>query len=298
MRRRLSQCLCAGGLLLCSGVDSSPCRYSPETAEGLFTHTHTLFFWHHDAGWWSARHSVHLWSTVEGLDAGSNIVGAVVWSDASQSVCLAGDVRVPLWVKKGGMKFPADPDTPVIMIGPGTGVAPFRAAIQERVAQGWKGEGQSLGGLGVQAGVCSAQGKEGLGALEGLDRPQRRCGWVEASWALEESAPELVCAACVIIHRLCCQAAPWGRAGLCGGSLSSPCKWSWVAEFVFCCARSCASVLVPSSLPWPSAGSCKWAGGGKQHLRLSLPYLPTSCVPSTQGPLIATGHLWSGSHNS
>ncbi|KFZ58594.1 NADPH-dependent diflavin oxidoreductase 1, partial [Antrostomus carolinensis] len=50
-----------------------------------------------------------------------------------------GDVRVPLWVKKGGLKFPADPDTPVIMIGPGTGVAPFRAAIQERVAQGRRG---------------------------------------------------------------------------------------------------------------------------------------------------------------
>ncbi|XP_030317113.1 NADPH-dependent diflavin oxidoreductase 1 isoform X2 [Calypte anna] len=50
-----------------------------------------------------------------------------------------GDVRVPLWVKKGGMRFPADPDTPVIMIGPGTGVAPFRAAIQERVAQGQRG---------------------------------------------------------------------------------------------------------------------------------------------------------------
>ena len=53
----------------------------------------------------------------------------------------AGDIRVPLWVKKGGMKFPADPDTSVIMIGPGTGVAPFRAAIQERVAKGQKGEG-------------------------------------------------------------------------------------------------------------------------------------------------------------
>ncbi|XP_075761313.1 NADPH-dependent diflavin oxidoreductase 1 isoform X1 [Pelodiscus sinensis] len=50
-----------------------------------------------------------------------------------------GDVRVPLWVKKGGMKFPAEPDTPVIMIGPGTGVAPFRAAVQERVALGRKG---------------------------------------------------------------------------------------------------------------------------------------------------------------
>ncbi|XP_010221790.1 PREDICTED: NADPH-dependent diflavin oxidoreductase 1 [Tinamus guttatus] len=50
-----------------------------------------------------------------------------------------GDVRVPLWVKKGGMKFPGVADTPVIMIGPGTGVAPFRAAIQERVAQGHRG---------------------------------------------------------------------------------------------------------------------------------------------------------------
>ncbi|XP_053138677.1 NADPH-dependent diflavin oxidoreductase 1 isoform X2 [Hemicordylus capensis] len=47
--------------------------------------------------------------------------------------------RVPLWVKKGGLKFPASPDTPAVMIGPGTGVAPFRAAIQERVAQSQKG---------------------------------------------------------------------------------------------------------------------------------------------------------------
>ncbi|XP_062815195.1 NADPH-dependent diflavin oxidoreductase 1 isoform X2 [Anolis carolinensis] len=50
-----------------------------------------------------------------------------------------GSVRVPLWVKKGGMKFPKDPETPVILIGPGTGVAPFRAAVQERVAQGKQG---------------------------------------------------------------------------------------------------------------------------------------------------------------
>ncbi|KAK1787293.1 hypothetical protein P4O66_002799 [Electrophorus voltai] len=47
-----------------------------------------------------------------------------------------GEVCVPLWVKKGGLKFPQDPHTPVIMVGPGTGVAPFRAAIQERIAQG------------------------------------------------------------------------------------------------------------------------------------------------------------------
>lgn len=47
-----------------------------------------------------------------------------------------GDVYVPLWVKKGSMKFPRDPDTPVIMVGPGTGVAPFRSALQERASQG------------------------------------------------------------------------------------------------------------------------------------------------------------------
>lgn len=47
-----------------------------------------------------------------------------------------GDVFVPLWVKKGTLRFPADPDTPVIMVGPGTGVAPFRSALQERAAEG------------------------------------------------------------------------------------------------------------------------------------------------------------------
>ncbi|XP_029921186.1 NADPH-dependent diflavin oxidoreductase 1 [Myripristis murdjan] len=47
-----------------------------------------------------------------------------------------GPVYVPLWVKKGSMKFPKEMDTPVIMVGPGTGVAPFRSALQERIAEG------------------------------------------------------------------------------------------------------------------------------------------------------------------
>ena len=65
----------------------------------------------------------------------------------ASSSCLPhaiGPVRVPLWVRSGGLTFPKTPDVPVIMVGPGTGVAPFRAAIQERVAQGETGE-QSLG---------------------------------------------------------------------------------------------------------------------------------------------------------
>lgn len=51
-----------------------------------------------------------------------------------------GEVRVPLWVKKGSLRFPKEQQTPVILVGPGTGVAPFRAALQERICEGKTGE--------------------------------------------------------------------------------------------------------------------------------------------------------------
>jgi len=61
--------------------------------------------------------------------------------DTTQGVCTSwlaglrpGGERVPVWVQAGVLRLPADPAVPLLLVGPGTGVAPFRSFVEDRQA--------------------------------------------------------------------------------------------------------------------------------------------------------------------
>jgi sulfite reductase (NADPH) flavoprotein alpha-component len=89
----------------------------------------------------------------------------------------ADDVPIPTFPSAAKhFHLPEDPDTPIIMVGPGTGVAPFRAYLQERKAIGAKGKNWLF--FGAQREKCDFAYREDFesflkeGILTRLD-----CAW-------------------------------------------------------------------------------------------------------------------------
>ena len=58
----------------------------------------------------------------------------------SDRLSAGGSLKVYVQPNHGGFTIPADPNTPMIMVGPGTGIAPFLAFLQERESIGATGK--------------------------------------------------------------------------------------------------------------------------------------------------------------
>ena len=85
-------------------------------------------------------------------------------------------VPVPVFPNTSKFRLPEDGNTPIIMVGPGTGIAPFRAYLQERKATGAKGKNWLF--FGSQHEHCNYFYKDELEEMKGAGLLTRLdCAW-------------------------------------------------------------------------------------------------------------------------
>jgi sulfite reductase (NADPH) flavoprotein alpha-component len=76
----------------------------------------------------------------------------------------AENVPIPVFPNASKFRLPEDGNTPIIMVGPGTGIAPFRAYLQERQVAGAKGKNWLF--FGSQKSVCNYFYKDEFEGME------------------------------------------------------------------------------------------------------------------------------------
>ena len=82
---------------------------------------------------------VHLTVGVVRYQTGERVRGGICSTYLADRIATGETAPVYIHANKNFF-LPKNPDTPIIMIGPGTGIAPFRAFIEERAAVGAKGK--------------------------------------------------------------------------------------------------------------------------------------------------------------
>ncbi|KAG5178302.1 hypothetical protein JKP88DRAFT_330120 [Tribonema minus] len=82
---------------------------------------------------------------------------------------------VPLWLRPGTFRLPRDPHTPVILIGPGTGIAPMRSILQQRQFER-AAAAAAHDGSGSSSGAAAATGTNGGSAAHTAATEQAAAG--------------------------------------------------------------------------------------------------------------------------
>ena len=92
---------------------------------------------------------------------------------------------IPVFPNTSKFRLPEDGNTPIIMVGPGTGIAPFRAYLQERKAVGAKGKNWLF--FGSQHEHCNYFYKEELEEMkrDGFSR-------LDLAWSRDQAAKSYV----------------------------------------------------------------------------------------------------------